>query len=321
MGSMAQVALLGTGEFATPALRALVDHGYTVTVAISQPDRPAGRGRQVQPTAVRAAAETLGIPHVQAEDVNALDFAATFGGAQIGVVAAFGQKLGGALLDALPRGCINLHGSLLPKYRGAAPYQWAILSGETETGVTLFQIDEKWDNGPIWGKATTPIGPYERAGELHDRLADLGAELLVDVLPGVLDGTATPQPQDAAQASRAPKLKRADGAIDWEQPAEIVVRQIRGLWPWPAAVTDYCPRRGKSERLIVARAEVADPIVHTRGAKNQGVVADDGSIHTGLGSVRLIEVKPAGGKLMSYSAFANGRHVEPGDRFVTPELA
>ena len=310
------LVFLGTGDFAAPTLRALYQAGYVIRRAISQPDRPAGRGLKVEPTAIHAAADELGIAHVQTADVNALDVGAHFGDAELGFVVAFGQKIGPAVLSTLPLGCINLHGSLLPKYRGAAPYQWAILNGESETGVTTFQLNERWDAGAIWDLAKTPIGATETADELHDRLAVIGAELAVRTLQRVERGE-TPQPQDTHQATRAPKLRKQDGYLDWSWPAARVARWINGLWSWPCATADFLSRTGKVERVQLARAAAAldesepGPVV-------AGGIRCDGTVQCGKGAVRILEIKPAGRGKMSFESFVNGRNVGVGDRFTTP---
>lgn len=314
-----RVVFLGTGDFAGPALQALVRGGHAVVAVISQPDRPVGRGRKIRPTPVHAAADELGLAHLQVEDVNAEDVRRSFGDADIGVVAAFGQKIGRAVLDAWPRGCVNIHGSLLPKYRGAAPYQWALINGEETTGVTVFQLDERWDTGPIWAQRETPIGVTETAEELHDRLARLGAELIVETLAVIECGEATPRMQDASQATRAPKLSRADGVVDWSQPAFSIVRRIHGLWSWPAATCLFSSHTGKRERLQLARAETAERDGDPTADSPPGAFHPDGTLQAGVGRVRLLEVKPEGGKLMSFEAFANGRHVLPPDRLLPLE--
>jgi methionyl-tRNA formyltransferase len=310
-----RIAFLGTGEFAVPALRALCAAGHELAVVISQPDRPAGRGREVRPTPVRAAAESAGLPHVPAEDVNALD-ARVLRGAELGVVAAFGQKIGPALLGALPRGAVNVHGSLLPKYRGAAPYQRAIMGGEEQTGVTVFQLDERWDAGAVWARRATPIGETETADELHDRLASLGAELVLAALVQIAGG-GRPQPQDPRAATRAPKLKKDEGTVDWSQPARLVARRINGLWSWPAAACLFASRSGKQERVLLARAVAAEPgDARPAGAVVPGAFLADGTVQAGTGRVRLLELRPASGKLMSFEAFANGRRIAPPDRLL-----
>jgi methionyl-tRNA formyltransferase len=322
-----RLVFLGTGEFAVPALRALVGAGRHVGAAISQPDRPAGRGRDVRPTAVRAAADALGIPHLQTEDINALPPVELFGDAELGVVAAFGQKLGPALLAALPRGLVNLHGALLPKYRGAAPIQRAVMAGERTTGVTVFQLNERWDAGAIWAARETLIGETETADELHDRLALIGAELIVETLAQLERGAILhPVVQDPAQATRAPKLNKAEGYVDWSQPARLVAARVNGLWSWPAAACTYVSRSGRRERVLLARACVADPEGQPPTARAGdpcspalGAFTDDLSVQAGFGRVRLLEVRPAGGRLMPFEAFANGRQVAPPDRLAPPE--
>ncbi len=315
-----RLVFLGTGEFACPALRALVAAGHEVACAISQPDRPAGRGRTVRPSFVHAAADALGIRHVQTEDVNTLGLAELAGGAEIGVVAAFGQKIAQKVLDALPRGCVNIHGSLLPKYRGAAPYQWAIIRGERTTGVTVFQLDERWDAGPVLGRRALTIGETETAAELHDRLADLGAALIVDTLADLARGAITPEPQDTTQVTWAPKLSRRHSRIDWMLPAVEVARWINGLWSWPVATCWFEGAGGKRERLQLARAR-ALPDAPAEPAIEPGAFLDDGTVQAGRGRVRLLEVRPAGGKLMRFEAFARGRPARPPARLLPLEDA
>ncbi|MGD8452673.1 MAG: methionyl-tRNA formyltransferase [Phycisphaerae bacterium] len=314
-----RIVFLGTGDFAVPALHAVCVAGHEVLAAISQPDRPAGRGRAVVPTPVHAAADELHIRHVQTEDVNAPELVETLRAGEIGVVAAFGQKIGPELLAAVSRGFVNIHGSLLPRYRGAAPFQWAVLNGETETGVTVFQLDQRWDTGPIWGRKTIAIGEAETADELHDRLAVAGAELIVPTLAQIEAGTAEPQPQDASLACRAPKLSKADGRVDFAEPAARVVRRILGLWSWPSAACTFVSRTGRRERLQLARARVADVDAAPDEQHRPGAFHADGTVQTGAGRVALLEVKPAGGKLMPFAAFANGRQVAPPDRLDPPE--
>ncbi len=314
-----RLVFLGTGEFGGGALQNILRAGHTIEAVISQPDRPAGRGREVRPTPIHAAADTLGLRHIQTEDVNALDLPATLGRAELGVVVAFGQKIGPQFLAALPRGCINIHGSLLPKYRGAAPFQRAVIAGETTTGVTVFQLNERWDAGAIWGRRATEIGPTQTADELHDRLAELGAELIVDVLRDIETGRAQPVRQDPAQATRAPKLSKAEGTVDWSQPAARVASRINGLWSWPAAACLLITGAGKQERVLLARAAGADPAAPPTPDLSPGNLAADGTVQTGAGRVRLLELRPASGKLMTFTAFANGRRLIPGDRFATVE--
>lgn len=311
-----RVVFLGTAEFGVPALHALVRAGHPVVAAISQPDRPAGRGRSVRPTPIHAAAVELGLHHIQTDDANTLDLMDALGQAEIGVVAAFGQKIGSGILAALPRGCVNLHGSLLPKYRGAAPIQWAVINGDETTGVTVFQLNEHWDAGPIWSQRETEIRETETADELHDRLAELATALIVDTLRDIESGTVRPRAQDPTLASRAPKLSKADGAVDWSQAAPRVARRIHGLWSWPAAACLFASRSGKQERVLLVRAEVADEVGAPTPDRSPGAFCTDLTLQTGAGRVRLLEVQPAGGKQMAFADFANGRRIAPPDRLL-----
>ncbi len=314
-----KLIFLGTGEFAVPALRALHAAGHEVVSVISQPDRPAGRGRGVLPTPARVAAEALGLRHCRPEDVNALPPGEIAGGATLGIVAAFGQKLGPRLLASLPLGFINIHGSLLPRHRGAAPYQHAILAGDDVTGVTIFQLNERWDAGAIWSRAETPIGETETADELHDRLARIGAELIVDTLRDFQLGRIHPTPQDTSTATRAPKLSKSDGYVDWSWPARQCVRRIHGLWSWPAVTCRFVSQGGREEHVQLARATLVPASDVPAEAPPPGVFRDDLSIQAGDGAVRLLEVKPAGGRLMPFEAYANGRRIRPGDRLLRVE--
>lgn len=307
-----KLAYFGTGEFAVAPLKALHAAGHDVRVVVSQPDRPVGRGQAVMPTAVHTAADELNLRHVQAPDVNALPGTELLNGAELCVIVAFGQKIGPDLLRAAPFGFINIHGSLLPKYRGAAPIQWAVINGERVTGVTIFQLNEKWDAGAVWSMRETPIGEMETADELHDRLSQIGAELLVETLEQYSRGALRPQLQDASKATRAPKLSRADSLIDWSLPARRIVNRIHGLWSWPTAT---CVLASRCERVQLVRAQVEDDALPT-DASPPGIILANGVVQTGAGRIRLIEVRPSGGKVMTWTAFANGRRIPLPDRWL-----
>ncbi len=310
-----RLLFLGTGEFGVPALRRLAQSGHSVQRCISQPDRPAGRGLQVQPTPIRAAADALKLEHLAVDDVNALS-PELFAGVDLAVVVAFGQKIGERLLVIPPRGFVNLHASLLPRYRGAAPFQWAILEGDRTTGVTLFQLDPRWDAGPILASSETPIGDTETAAELHDRLALLAADLLMESLERMTSGTLVPRPQDPALASRAPKLRKEDGAIDLAQPAAHVVRRILGLWSWPAAACVYDDGGGTAQRVQLARAKLLDDSTLPDDVYPPGAFRPDGTIQASPGRWSLLEVKPAGRALMSIDAFGHARRTTPPARLL-----
>lgn len=311
-----RIAFLGTGEFGAPALHALIAAGHEITTCVSQPDRPAGRGRKLVPSHIHAVADTLGLPHLQAIDVNAMPPEKVLAGAELAFVAAFGQKISPALLSAAPRGFVNLHASLLPKFRGAAPFQWAILSGERDTGVTIFQLDADWDAGPLLGQAATTIGELETADELHDRLAQLGSRLTLDVIARIAADHAAPLPQNPADASRAPKLRKHDGWIDWTQGAFMVQRRIHGLWSWPAATCSLLlPGREPLQVQLARAARVADTYLTAR----IGELQPDGVVRCGDGAIQVLEIKPAGGRCMPFHDFANGRQFQAPAKLVSSQ--
>ena len=232
-----RVVFMGSPEFAVPCLRALVEGGHEVVLVVSQPDKPAGRGGQVQAPPVKVAAMELGLPVAQPRSARTgeLRDALAASGAELAVVVAYGKILPRDVLDALPRGCINVHASILPSYRGAAPVQWAVIRGEAETGVAIMQLDEGMDTGPVWLERRVAIDPDETAGELLARLAPIGAAALLEAIAAIAAGTARAMPQDHAAATHAPMLAKADGAIDFAQPAAAVAARIRGVDPWPGA--------------------------------------------------------------------------------------
>ncbi len=312
-----RIAFLGTGDFGVPALKAIQAAGHSLVVAISQPDRPAGRGLKLQPSAIHAAADELGVPHVQTGDVNLLAND-ELRGAEIGVVIAFGQKLGPVLLRTLPRGFINLHASLLPAFRGAAPFQWAILSGAETTGVTVFQLNEKWDAGAILAQRETPISESETAEELHDRLAVLGAPLLVETLAAIERGEAKPIEQNSKSATRAPKLSKADSGVDWSLSARAVAHRIHGLWSWPAANVNL-QTADQTERVQLARVAVVDESESPNEQFPPGALRPDLTVQTGQGRVRILSIKPAGRNLMPFADYARGRRLKPPARFSAVE--
>jgi len=309
----------GTGEFAIPTLDVLLAGPHEVVRVVTQPDRPRGRGRGVTPTAVKRVALDRGVDVLSVADVNATDVAddllAT--GADLAVVVAFGQKIGPKLLDGLPGGMINLHASLLPRHRGAAPINWAVLAGDGVTGVTVFRLTDRMDAGPILCTRSTPVAPGETAAELHDRLAEIGPEAVAEAL-ACFEGNLDPpgEPQDESQATTAGKLTKADGILDLSEAAEALARRVHGLWSWPGAMCRFRTADGRrDEQVTFARVEVdaAD------SGDAPGTVTGDLTVATGAGTLKIVELKPAGGKLMPWTAYVNGRHVQPGDRFVAIE--
>lgn len=252
---MAAIVFMGTPGFAVPALNQLIAR-HTVLAVVTQPDRPAGRSRQLQISPVKRAAESAGIPVFQPEKIRRPDAieALSQWPADLFVVAAFGQILPQAVLD-LPRfGSINIHASLLPHWRGAAPIQAAVRAGDSETGITIMRMDAGLDTGPILSQRAILLAADETGASLHDKLAVLGGELLIDTLPGYLAGTITPQPQDDAQATLAPRIRKEEGHIDWTASAQTIDRTVRAFTPWPGTFSHWAGKLLK----IVAGAPAPD---------------------------------------------------------------
>lgn len=311
-----RVVFLGSGAFAVASLEALIGSDHEVVALVTQPDRGRGRGRALASPPTKTVAEAHGIPVLQPERVrepeaqDALRRLAP----DLQVVVAFGQILPRAVIDIAPRGTVNLHASLLPRLRGAAPVQWAIARGETQTGVTTMLIDEGLDTGPMLLWRATPIGPEETAAELEPRLSRLGAELLLDTLRGLADGSVTPVPQDHARATKAPILSKEDGRIDWERPAHQLHARIRGFFPWPGCFA-LAPD-GRTLKVLKARL-VNEGSPPPAGAVGEVLVAGPEGIvvRCGEGSrLCLVEVQPESRRPMPAAAFAAGARVAPGAR-------
>lgn len=312
-----RLVFFGTGLFAVPSLRALAGCCEVVRV-VSQPDRPAGRGRKMVATAVRQAADRLGLGGVvmAPEDVNAVEVVEGLRllGADLGVVVAYGQKIGSAVRGCFVHGCVNLHGSVLPKLRGAGPVQWTILNGETQAGVSVFSLVDAMDAGPVLLTERTAVLAGERSDELHDRLAELGAGALVRAVELIGTGAAVFVEQDASGVTRARKLKRSDSSVDPGETAELVDRKVRGLWPWPGAVLDFCCGE-RVERLTVARSEVfsgSGAVAEQIAAACVGALVLGEYVRCGEGALRLVEVQPAGRRVMRWKEYCNGRQIGPG---------
>lgn len=304
-----RILFMGTPQFAVPALEGLVRSGYPLIGVVTQPDRPQGRGRGLAPPPVKVAARALGLTVLQPERVRTPDFLDTF--RQLApdcvVVAAFGQILPAEIIRGPREGCINIHPSLLPKYRGAAPINWALIRGEQQTGVTIMRMDEGVDSGPILLQEETSIGPAETFGMLHDRLAILGAELLVIALAMLQAGTLQPKPQDDRLATSAPRLRREDGLIPWRSDCRKIVSLIRGLSPTPGAYTRFS---GRQLKIFMAEAEtgtVTEPPGTLAGETASGL-----RVAAANGYVLLQEIQLEGRKRMAFSEFLRGVRVAPG---------
>lgn len=314
------IVYLGSGEFGVPCLDALRASSHHLCLIATQPANPAGRGRKPQPTPVAHWAAEHGVPSVETQNINAPEVVQQITACRpdVIVVIACGQKIGKEVVALPPKGAINVHASLLPKYRGAAPINWAIIRGETQTGISIITLADKIDAGDILAQARTEIGPQETAGALHDRLAQVAAPLLLGTLAALETGVATYTRQNDAEATFAPKLHKADGFLDFHEPAEVLARKIRGLTPWPGAAACFTSTQTqKSTRVVLMAAEVAP-----RSSATQlpvGTFDQERAIVCGVDRLSLQKVKPAGSGLMSFHAFVNGWHVQPGDQLTKIE--
>jgi methionyl-tRNA formyltransferase len=315
-----KIAYLGSGQFGLPCLDALVRSSHDIAIVVTQPAQPAGRGRKSTPTPVASWAAEHSIPVIETADVNAAEIVDNLRSCKpdLIVVIAFGQKIGKQVIAVAPKGAINVHASLLPKYRGAAPINWAIINGETETGVSIITIAEKIDAGDVLARIKTGLGWDETAGQLHDRLAKLAAPLLITTIDQIAAGAASYKKQDESEVTRAPKLQKSDGFLDFAEPAERLRRKMLGLWPWPGASAIYKSKKtGKTERIIFAKAE----ILRTANPDNlsPGTIDENLNVVCGKDRLQILQLKPENSRLMSYADFINGRRVSPGDQFVKIE--
>ncbi|HWQ89378.1 MAG TPA: methionyl-tRNA formyltransferase [Desulfitobacteriaceae bacterium] len=311
-----RIVFMGTPEFAVPSLMSLVREGHEIAVVITQPDRPAGRGKQQKASPVKVAAQKLGLPVWQPEKINTAEMAKSLTALQpeLIVVVAYGKKLPAPILQLPAKGCLNVHASLLPAYRGAAPIHWAVIKGEIRTGVTTMMMDEGLDTGDVLLQKTYPIAAEATAGEVHDALAELGADLLIETIESLSRGELKAVAQKG-ESNYAPLLKREHEWLDWSRSALELHNQIRGLNPWPGAFTTY-----RGENLKVWRSMPLDIQKVNSGPKFGKVlrITEDGlAIETGKGDILLQEVQPAGKRIMSARDFFLGRHGQVGDYLAT----
>ncbi|UCD28540.1 MAG: methionyl-tRNA formyltransferase [Planctomycetota bacterium] len=309
-----RVVFFGSGEFAVPTLWWLINSHHEIAAVVTQPDRPTGRGKKPQPTPVATKAEEHNLPIERCEDVNAKPFIEKVRSLQadIGVVIAFGQKMSAQLCSVFPSECINLHASLLPKYRGASPISAAILAGETETGITVFRLVDRLDAGPILVQRKTTIEPMETCGELHDRLAGICCDAVDAALKLHQTDTLPPgEQQDESKVVPAPKLKKSDGYLRFDEPANKIALRCRAMWPWPGARCRYLPPEGKPVEVIICSASAIPKNTNAPA----GTITDMLSVSTSAGMLEIHSLKPAGKRLMSWQDFVNGRHVKPGHCF------
>lgn len=311
-----KVVYMGTPDFAVGALEAIITAGHQVTAVMTQPDKPKGRGKEVQMSPVKACALKHDIPvfqPVKIKEAEAVETLRTYQ-ADIFVVAAFGQILSEEILTMPKYGCVNIHASLLPKYRGAGPIQWAIINGEKVTGVTIMQMDKGLDTGDMLCKTEVAIAPDETADTLHDKLAVAGARLIVEALAKIEAGDVTPVKQNDEESCYAKMLHKSMGKIDWQMEAEKLDCLIRGLISWPGAFTVF---RGKTLKIwkeeVVSEQETAPPGTVVRVDK------DAFYVQTGKGILKILEVQPEGKKRMAVKDFLPGYPVKAGERFTMVE--
>ena len=303
-----RVLFMGSPDFAVPSLRALAGR-HDVVAVVTQPDRPQGRGRRLAPPAVKLVAQELGLPVLQPEKLRKREVRQELAdlGAEMFVVAAYGKILSKKMLAVPPMGCVNVHASLLPRLRGAAPIQWAVIRGEADAGITIRQLDEGMDTGPMLLQGAIPLAPDETAGSLHDRLAPLGAELLIEAIDGILEGSVTPTPQPE-EGTLAPMLAKDDGQVDFSRTAREVDCHIRGMDPWPGAHAALGDERIK---LFRSRAEPG-----SGGQTGEVLGADDRGLllACGDGAVRIGEMQLPGKRRMTATALLAGRPIPVGTR-------
>ena len=325
-----RIVFMGTPDFSVPALKALVEAGHQVIAVVTQPDKPKGRGKEVQMTPVKIQAMEYGIPVYQPAKVREASFVEVLKGleADVYVVIAFGQILPKAVLELPKYGCINIHASLLPKYRGAAPIQWCVIDGERETGITTMMMDVGLDTGDMLEKAVIPIEEKETGGSLHDKLSMAGGDLILSTLKKLEEGTLVRTPQTDEGTCYAKMLTKSLGDIDWNQGAVSIERLIRGLNPWPSAYTVW---NGKTIKIwaadVIAGREAAEFLSESGVPAETGtapgtVVCSDKRglvVCTGGGLLSIRELQMEGKKRMDTPAFLRGYPIPAGDVFVKKE--
>jgi len=310
------IVYLGSGRFGVECLNALSRSDHNLKFIVTQPAQQAGRGRKPHPTPVACWADERSIPFIETNNVNTSESIERIAALEpdLIVVIAFGQKVGDELTNLPPKGAINVHASVLPKFRGAAPINWAIINGEATTGVSIITLAEKMDAGHILSQAQTDIRADETAGLLHERLAELAAPLLCETIGQIATGAAVYTEQEHSKATLAPKLKKTDGFLDFTEPAQTIARKVRGFWPWPGVSANYVSK--KTEKSIRVTIAMAEP-VETSNPEGlaAGTLDENLNINCGENTLKITRIKPAGSPLMDFKDFANGRQTQPGDLF------
>lgn len=317
-----KIVFMGTPDFAAGALKALVEAGHDIMAVVTQPDKPKGRGKEMQCTPVKEYALSLGLPvfqPVKIRESQAVSHLKEYD-ADIYIVVAFGQILTKEILEIPPLGCLNIHASLLPKYRGASPINWAILNGEKETGVTIIQMDAGIDTGDMLLKEAIPISSEETADSLHDKLMEVGGNLIVKALSLLACGQIKPEVQDHAKATHVGKIEKSFGCINWEEPAVVIERKVRGLNSWPSA---YTHRLGKQMKIFKAKAVEKEDLPMEQGEilRNSqpgcilAVTKEEFFVQTGEGYLQIESIQLEGKKRLTVKEFLMGYQVKAGEYF------
>jgi methionyl-tRNA formyltransferase len=318
-----RLVFVGTKDFAVPTFLALLDQRFAICALVTQPERPQGRKQELVPARIKAEAQSRGVPVLQPESINDSESVAKLRALapDVLVTVAYGQILSPEVLSIPKLGAINLHGSILPAYRGAAPVARAIQRGETESGVTVIQMDPRVDAGAILAVARTPIDPDETAGELEARLATLGAPLVWDVVQKLAAGTASPLTQDSSRVSRAPKLKKDEGRIAWSKSARAIHNLVRAMQPWPMASTHWLDPDDEEAplRVIVHKTQVVLETAQKPPGRVHRLEPGRVLIATGDGVIELLEVQLPGKKAVPIEAFLRGHRLNPGGWFGGPD--
>ena len=316
-----RIAYFGSGEIGLECLNAIKNSAHELVFIVTQPPNPAGRGRKPNPTPVAHWAMSHSVPFIETSNINTqenIENISSCYNPDLIVVIAFGQKISQKLVDLPPKGAINVHASLLPKYRGAAPINMAIVNGDKVSGVSIIELAQKMDAGAVLAESQIEIAPDETAGSLHDKLAKLAPSVLLETLDKIENGTAVYTEQEHDKATLAPKLSKSDGYLDFNEPAEVLERKIRGFWPWPGASANYqSMETGKTIRVTLAMAQV----VETKSSKlTPGTVNENLNIICGKNALKITQIKPSGSGLMNLKCFINGRNTKPGDLFTRINL-
>jgi methionyl-tRNA formyltransferase len=311
-----KIIYCGCGRFGIESLNALKASNHQLLHIITHPEKQAGRGRKLRANDVEQWAQQNDVPFTAMEDMNGSEGVQLIKklSPDLLVVIAFGQKISPEIINIPSKGAINIHGSLLPQYRGAAPINWAIINGETETGVSIITLAEKMDAGEVLAQAKLKIAPDDTADTVHNALSRLAAPLLLETIDKIASAAVVYAKQDGSKATKAPKLKKSDGVIDFASSAQQIHNKVRGLFPWPGVVACFVSAQsGKKYPVTIARTQVVSP---TGRNEKIGVVDEDLNVLCGIGSLKILELKPHAGKLMDFKSFLNGRGSGQGDFFV-----